>query len=316
MLKCLLIGFISIAVWLNSGCENMAVPKSSDEQKPKVVATTTHLADLVRQIAGKHVEVIPLMKAGVDPHSYRATAKDIAHLQSADLIIFHGLSLEGKMARVLEDTQSGQKAPYSPCIDLPQDLLLRESKHTIDPHVWFSPDLWTLCGRSFTDKLIDFYPDKSSLFEANFQKFKKSVKRIDEWGQSMVGSIPVSSRVLITSHDAFQYFGNHFHIEVVALQGINTSTEAGLADRTNLVDFIRKHNSPALFIESSVNPKALKEIARESGSVIGGTLFSDALGAPTQFAKGPDNEHLSTATWQGMMAHNIRTIAQALQKTP
>ena len=157
----------------------------------------------MHQIAGEHIDVIPLMKAGVDPHSYRATAKDIAHLQSADLIIFHGLSLEGKMARVLEDTQSGQKAPYSPCVDLPQDLLLIESEHTIDPHVWFSPDLWILCGRSFTDKLTDFYPDNSSLFEANFQKFKKSVKRIDEWGQSMVGSIPVSSRVLITKSRCF-----------------------------------------------------------------------------------------------------------------
>ena len=116
MLKFSLIAFISIAYWLNSGCENMAVPKSSDEQKPQVVATTTHLADLARQIAGEHIDVIPLMKAGVDPHSYRATAKDIAHLQSTDLIIFHGLSLEGKMARVLEDTQSGQKAPYSPVL--------------------------------------------------------------------------------------------------------------------------------------------------------------------------------------------------------
>ena len=111
-----------------------------------------------------------------------------------------------------------------------------------------------------------------------------------------------------------RYFGRHFDIKVVALQGINTIAEAGLADRANLVDFIRKHNSPALFVESSVNPKALKEIARETGSVIGGTLFSDALGPDTEFARSPKGENLATSTWQGMMAHNLRTIEKALKK--
>jgi manganese/zinc/iron transport system substrate-binding protein len=119
---------------------------------------------------------------------------------------------------------------------------------------------------------------------------------------------------LITSHDAFQYFGDHFEIRVIGLQGINTMVEAGLADRTNLSDFIEKHQSPALFVESSVNPKALEEIAKETGASIGGTLFSDALGTGNEFVKGPTGENFSTATWQGMMVHNLIVIEQALNK--
>lgn len=309
---------VLLVSWFIAGCGKSDFTIRKDPQKPVVVATTTHLADLIRQIGGEHLSVIQMMKAGVDPHSYRATAQDITHLQSADLIVYHGLSLEGKMARVFKDTTLSRRPPFSPCANLANDQLLsgEDKDQVTDPHIWFSPDLWIQCGQSLTTELSGLLPEKSTEFNANFLKFRKSVEKMDRWGKSVIQSIPPASRILITSHDAFRYFGDHFGIRVIALQGINTLTEAGLADRTNLVEFIDLHNSPALFIESSVNPKALKEIARETGSIIGGTLFSDALGSEDQSALGPNEEVLSTATWQGMMAHNLRTIQKALHQVP
>jgi manganese/zinc/iron transport system substrate-binding protein len=307
---------ILLTALLITSCERLTPVSPKKNAKPVVVATTTHMADLVRQIGGEHLTVIPLMKAGVDPHSYRATAKDITFLQSADLIVFHGLDLEGKMARILKETKPIKINPFSPCENLPKEELLRDEDGTYntDPHLWFSPDLWIQCGQQITHKLIELLPEKHSILQANFEEFRKSVEEIDQWGKSLIETIPSQSRILITSHDAFRYFGEHFGIQVLALQGINTLAEAGLADRANLVQFINENQSPALFIESCVNPKALQEIARETGSFIGGTLFSDALGTEAQRVVGPNSEELSTATWQGMMAHNLSTIQKALVK--
>ena len=316
MLKLIHAVAILLTASLVTSCERLAPVSPKEDAKPVVVATTTHMADLVRQIGGDHFTVIPLMKAGVDPHSYRATAKDITCLQSADLIVFHGLDLEGKMARILKETKLNSGNPFSPCENLSKEELLSDEDGTdnTDPHLWFSPDLWIQCGQQIAHKLIELLPDKSSMLQANLKKFRKSVEEIDQWGKSLIETIPSQSRILITSHDAFRYFGEHFGIQVLALQGINTLAEAGLADRANLVQFIKENKSPALFIESSVNPKALQEIARETGSVIGGTLFSDALGTEAQRVVGPNSEELSTATWQGMMAHNLSTIQKALVK--
>ena len=311
-----IITFLGSLLFLSiMGCEMPQEPEQISKDKPLVVVTTTQLSDLARQIGGDHIEVISLMRPGVDPHSYRATSRDIAHLHSADFVLFHGLSLEGKIARVLEDTKRKGKIHFSPCMKLSKEQLLQgtDQDEPVDPHLWFSPVLWIECSRLLTQKLIEFIPQHREVFESNFREFENSVNLIDDWGNSLIQQVPESARILITSHDAFRYFGRHFKIQVVALQGINTLAEAGLADRTNLVDFIRKHNSPALFVESSVNPKALKEIARETGSTIGGTLFSDALGPEGQFAIGPEGTNLSTATWQGMMSHNIRTIIKALK---
>ena len=318
MLKLIHPVVILLTASLVTSCERLDPVSPKENAKPVLVATTTHMADLVRQIGGNHFTLIPLMKAGVDPHSYRATAKDITSLQSADLIVFHGLNLEGKMARVLKETKLNSGNPFSPCENLPKEELLsdEEGAHNADPHLWFSPDLWIQCGQQVARKLSELLPHKSSMLLANLEKFRKSVEEIDQWGKSLIETIPSQSRILITSHDAFRYFGEHFGIKVLALQGINTLAEAGLADRANLVQFIKDKKSPALFIESSVNPKALQEIARETGSVIGGTLFSDALGAESHRVVGPNSEELSPATWQGMMAHNLITIQKALVQAP
>jgi len=311
--------FLFLAAWflhlLSTGCGiPEEVHSSGKDEALQVLATTTHLADLAIQIGGNQIEVHALMNPGVDPHSYRASAQDIRRLHQADLILYHGLSLEGKMAQVLEGARHRGKNIFSPCVGLPTEKLIFAggNKASIDPHLWFSPDLWLDCARALTYRLSQALPEQGDTFRKNFLSFESSVKEMDQWGRSILKAVPLEKRILITSHDAFQYFGKHFQVQVVGLQGINTMLEAGLADRTNLVNFIKRHKSPALFVESSVNPKALKEIAKESGAVIGGTLFSDALGMEEQTSVGPNGQIISTATWQGMMAHNLNTISKAL----
>ena len=303
---------------LIGGCGKDGLDPENEQQVLQVLATTTHLADLARQIGGNKIAVSSLMKPGVDPHSFRASAQDINRLHRADLVLYHGLALEGKIAQVLEGAKNSGHAYFSPCEEVSSGLLIYagDANQSIDPHIWFSPDLWIACARAFSHRLANVLPEYEENFQGNLIAFDNSVRQIDQWGQSLMLSIPEHRRVLITSHDAFQYFGQHFQVKVVGLQGINTLVEAGLADRTNLVDFIRRHQSPALFVESSVNPKALEEIAKESGAVIGGTLFSDALGTEDQTITGIEGKPLSAATWQGMMTHNLSTIAKALKKQP
>lgn len=311
----LLPGMFSLLI---GGCGKDGFDRANEQQVLQVIATTTHLADLARQIGGDKIAVSSLMKPGVDPHSFRASAHDINRLHSADLVLYHGLALEGKIAQVLEGAKKSGHAYFSPCEEISAKLLIHtgDANQSVDPHLWFSPDLWIACARALSHRLANVLPEYEENFQGNLKAFENSVRQIDHWGQSLMLSIPEHRRVLITSHDAFQYFGQHFKVKVVGLQGINTLVEAGLADRTNLVDFIRRHQSPALFVESSVNPKALEEIAKESGAVIGGTLFSDALGTEDQTVSGIEGKPLSAATWQGMMAHNLSTIAKALKKQP
>ena len=301
---------------LIGGCGRDGFERANEQQVLQVLATTTHLADLARQIGGDKIAVSSLMKPGVDPHSFRASAHDINRLHRADLVLYHGLALEGKIAQVLEGAKKSGHAYFSPCEEISAKLLIHtgDANQSVDPHLWFSPDLWIACAQSLSDQLAKVLPEYEENFHVNLEAFENSVRQIDQWGQSLMRSIPEPRRVLITSHDAFQYFGQHFKVKVVGLQGINTLVEAGLADRANLVDFIRRHQSPALFVESSVNPKALEEISKESGAVIGGTLFSDALGAKGQTVPGIDGKPLSVATWEGMMVHNLSTIAKALNK--
>jgi manganese/zinc/iron transport system substrate-binding protein len=298
------------------GCGQDGLQQENERLVLQVLATTTHLADLARQIGGDKIAVSSLMSPGVDPHSFRASAHDINRLHRADLVLYHGFALEGKIAQVLEGAKKTCHAYFSPCEKVSSSSLIYsgETNQSIDPHLWFSPDIWISCARALSDQLTKVLPEYKENFQGNLEAFKKTVRQVDQWGQSLMLSIAEPQRVLITSHDAFQYFGQHFKVKVVGLQGINTLVEAGLADRANLVDFIRRHQSPALFVESSVNPKALEEIAKESGAVIGGTLFSDALGAEDQTVPGIDGKPLSTATWQGMMVHNLTTIARALNR--
>ena len=282
-----------------------------------IVVTTTQIFDLVKQIAGDHCKVLSLMGPGVDPHLYKPTARDMLALNSADLILFHGLKLEGKISTVLKYAKDSMVPIHEVCSKLPSNLLLasnEEGQMYPDPHVWFSPPLWIMCMQRITNILGDLIPEKKELFQKRSRKLEQEYSMINQWAKVQFSRVIPARKKIITSHDAFRYLGRSFDLDVIALQGISTATEAGLGDRANLVDYIRLHKVPVLFVESSVNPRALEEVAKETGAVLGKPLFSDALGANDQEVSGPDGFSYALSTWTGMMIYNVNAIVEGLTK--
>ena len=281
--------------------------KSRDEDpRISVVTTTTMITDMVKQIAGDKVQLTGLMGPGVDPHLYEPIPSDGIALSEADLIFYNGLFLEGQMTSDLK-AQGG--------IDFGSTVsenLLKGQKPHPDPHIWGNAEIWKNCVPLVVKELSDADPQNSSHYRERGDHLIEVLRNLHQWSRSRVDSIPEESRILITSHDAFEYFGEAYGFKVVALQGISTVTEAGIAERVKLVDFIKKNQIKSIFIESSVSPEAIKSIAEDSGARIGGELFSDAMGEPGDIENFNDEEY-DLGTYQGMLKHNINTIVEALK---
>ena len=289
--------------------------------KPLIVVTTTHLSDLARTIAGDRAEVTALMGPGVDPHLYKPTSRDLSSLSKADLIIYHGLLLEGRMGEALEQAEKKGIPTLAAASGIPASMLISDagddnSHGNVDPHVWFSTQAWTACLNTVTERLVELEPSSAQVFRQNALLLQREIAKVGDWARERINEIPEDKRKLVTSHDAFRYLGRDLGLEVIGLQGISTNVEAGLADRANLVEFIVSQEIPAIFIESSVNPGAMREIARESKVLIGGELFSDALGPPGESVSGLGEESHGLDTWSGTMIHNVSTIVDALSAKP
>ena len=318
-LRQIIITFTLFLLLLYSGCEQ---PRNEEislhngkNTKKLIVTTTTHVTDLVNRLVGDDCKIKSLMGPGIDPHSYRPTALDIAAISTADLVVYHGLKLEAKLSAVLQNESHNQLKTYAVCSALPRLSLLsaeEENNQYPDPHVWFSPDLWKQCLKGLSKFLIKELPELKNKILERQKIIETEINEITRWAHSEISVIPKEKRILITSHDAFRYLGKSFSIEVVALQGISTLQEAGLADRANLVDFIKEKKVPCLFIESSVNPKAIEGIAKETGTKIGDTLYSDALGNPENKSAGPNEKLYPHNQWGGMLIHNITTISKGI----
>lgn len=276
----------------------------------RVVATTSMVADLVREIAGPGVTVDSLMGAGVDPHLYKPTAGDVLRLQRADVIFYHGLLLEGRMTEVLEKLAAGGRRVQAVTRDLPADQLLAADDYPghSDPHVWFDVPLWTRCIDVVTATLAAAAPAHANDFHRNAAALRERYAALHAWALAKVAELPPARRVLVTSHDAYSYFGRAYGFTVVGLQGISTATEAGLADVARLADYIRERGIKAIFVETSVPHATIERVARDSGARVGGELFSDALGAPGEIIHGHD-----VGTFEGMIKHNLTTIVEALK---
>ncbi|HAW99210.1 MAG TPA: ABC transporter substrate-binding protein [Opitutae bacterium] len=289
--------------------------------KPLIVVTTTHLSDLVRTISGDRAEVTTLMGPGVDPHLYKPTSRDLSSLSKADLIVYHGLLLEGRMGEALQQAENKGIPTLAATSGIPASMLISDagddnSHGNVDPHVWFSTQAWTACLNTVTERLVELEPSSAQVFRQNALLMQREIAKVGDWARERINEIPQDKRKLVTSHDAFRYLGRDLGLNVIGLQGISTNVEAGLADRANLVEFIVSQEIPAIFIESSVNPGAMREIARESKVVIGGELFSDALGPPGERVSGPGEESHGLDTWSGTMIHNVSTIVEALSVKP
>lgn len=250
--------------------------------RPRVVATTTIVADLVRQVAGDEVELDCLMGPGVDPHSFKATPRDADRLARADLVVASGLHLEGKLAALLERLRQ-RKRVVSVAESIPPDRRIKVADGLYDPHVWFDPTLWATCVDALVEPLAEIVPAGRARFEAAAAAYSQRLRQLDEALRARVSMIPEQRRVLVTSHDAFRYFGRAYALDVVGIQGVSTESEAGLNEINRLVDLVVARGVPTVFVETSVadrNVTALCEGARSKGHVVrlGGRLYSDALG--------------------------------------
>jgi manganese/zinc/iron transport system substrate-binding protein len=291
-----------------------ASPVAAADALPiKVAATTTMVADLVRQIGGERVQVAGLMGPGVDPHLYKASAGDIAKLQDARVIFYGGLHLEGRMTDVFTRVARQGRKVYAVAELMPEDRLLHPAgtEGLEDPHVWFDPELWAYAVDVVVEGLSVVDPAGANAYATRGEAARRAILDTHEWARTRLAAIPPERRVLVTSHDAFAYFGRAYDFRVVAIQGISTVTEAGLADVVAMIDFIKREKIPAIFVESSVSHATIERVSRDSGARIGGELFSDALGTPGD-VRTTHGESYDVGTWSGMLRHNVNTIADAL----
>jgi len=280
-----------------------------DNGKIDVVATTTMIADLARQIGGETVNVEGLMGAGIDPHLYKASEGDVGKLAGAELILFNGLHLEGKMAEILEQMDGRGITSIAVAELLPKsDLKASELfQGNVDPHVWFNISLWSKVAGHVAETFAEIDPENKVSYDENLASFQKELADLHAWTLEGIASIDESKRVLVTAHDAFGYFGDAYGMEVKGLQGISTATEAGTADVQELAQFIADNKIPSMFVESSVPPRNIEAVQAAVNSKgfnveIGGSLYSDALGSA---GTGAD-------TYQGTIKHNVDTIVFGL----
>ena len=275
-----------------------------------VVSTTAMVNDLVKRVGGEAVSADVLMGPGVDPHLYKATAADMLTLNRTQVVFYNGLLLEGKMTDVFTRMAKSGKRVHAITEGLAQDKLLKSEDYEghPDPHVWFDVELWAACVDVIEKRLAEAAPEQKAVFAANAAKARVSLAELHAWAKAKAAELPEAKRVLVTSHDAYNYFGRAYGFQVVGLQGISTVSEAALADMAKLTDFIKQRGLKAVFVESSVSHATIERIAKDSGVKIGGELFSDAMGTPGQMENGYD-----VGTYEGMIKHNLNTIVEALK---
>ncbi|MDQ7040409.1 MAG: zinc ABC transporter substrate-binding protein [Rhodothermus sp.] len=286
-----------------------ATPPRADGRL-RIVATTSIVADLARQLGGNAVDVVALMGPGIDPHLYRASEGDVARMQRADLVLYNGLHLEGKMGEVFERMRVLGRPTLAVAECVPDSLLLQASGYggVYDPHVWMDVRRWQYAARCVADILARMDTMRAAFYRNRLNAYLAELEATDAYVRRQSATLPSDRRVLITSHDAFRYFGDAYGWEVHGLLGVSTATEAGTADVQALAEFIVARRVPAIFVESSVPERYLRALqeavaARGFSVRLAGPLYSDALGDPDSPA----------GIYTGMIRTNIDTIVEALR---
>lgn len=302
---------LALLLALVAGCGPIEPPRARvlDGETISVVTTIGMISDAVERVGGERVEVEGLMGPGIDPHLYKASEGDLRRLERADVIFYGGLHLEAKMADVLE--RIGERRATQAVTDaVPREALLRPAAFAgqYDPHVWFDVSLWMKAVEQVRDRLAELDPGSAALYRRNAAAYLADLRELHDYVQEQALRIPEGRRVIITAHDAFNYFGQAYGFEVRGLQGISTAAEAGAGDVQSLARFIATNEIPAIFVESSVSSRtieAVREAVRARGFdvEIGGSLFSDAMGDPGT----PEG------TYIGMVRHNVDTIVEGLR---
>jgi manganese/zinc/iron transport system substrate-binding protein len=277
------IGFIVLISCVLLSC-NDTKPKND---KFSIITTTSMITDLVKNIGGDKVNVQGLMGAGVDPHLYKASEGDVSKLSNADMIIYGGLHLEGKLVDVFErmERQNINTIAVSDALDKKDLISSTLFASNYDPHIWFNVEYWQRITVFVANKLSEAQPENKNFFQANAAEYLKKLRVLKEELDAEIATLPIDKRRLVTAHDAFSYFGKEFDFDVVGLQGLSTATEAGVQDVQKTAAYIIDHKVKAVFIESSVPKRTIKALqaavnSKNHNVIIGVTLFSDALGNP------------------------------------
>ncbi|MCF2874542.1 MULTISPECIES: metal ABC transporter solute-binding protein, Zn/Mn family [unclassified Tenacibaculum] len=296
-----------IAVLILVSCNNK-VKKKND--KLNVVTTTTMITDLVKNIGGDKVEVNGLMGAGVDPHLYKASEGDVSKLFNADVVIYNGLHLEGKLEEVFEKMKHQNKKTITVSDIIDKNTLIGSEAFAsnYDPHIWFDINNWIKITSYVVDKLSTLDSKNAAFYKSNGEEYLKKLKELNQNISAKINELPIDKRILVTAHDAFNYFGRQHNFNVVGLQGLSTATEAGVQDVQKLAKFIIDNDVKAIFVESSVPKRTIEALqeavkSKEKEVAIGGTLYSDALG----------NAGTKEGTYIGMYKANVNTIIDALK---
>ncbi|MFQ5530577.1 MAG: metal ABC transporter solute-binding protein, Zn/Mn family, partial [Gemmatimonadota bacterium] len=300
-----------LGILLALGC----TPGESASSSPgalRVAATIGMITDIVGEVGGSRVEVEGLMGPGVDPHLFKASAGDVRTLAGADAIFYNGLHLEAAMAEVLEE-MGDRKPTFAVTDGIDRDLLHRSVafQNNYDPHVWFDVTMWSSAVDQVEAALVQLDPAGAAEFHSNAAALRDTLRVLDTWVRERVTEVPPELRVLITAHDAFEYFGKQYGFDVIGLQGISTASEAGTGDVQRMVDAIIDRRIPAIFVETSVPRRTIEAVqaavrSRGFEVEIGGSLFSDAMGNPGT----PEGRY------PGMIRHNVNMIVAALQPAP
>lgn len=297
-----------IALAMSAGALGLHPATLAGEDRIRVMSTTGQVGDLVRNVGGDRVVGRSLMGPGIDPHLYKASEGDVIDLIDSDVVFFNGLHLEGKLGEVLE--QLGERRPVHAVTDeIPSARLLTPEDYegNADPHVWFDPTLWGSCAARVAAVLASLDTGHEATYREHAERHQAEIADFHTWAMETLGAIPDQQRVLVTAHDAFGYFGRAYGIEVVGLQGISTSTEAGVRDVQRIADLLEERRIPTIFVETSVPRRTIEAVqvaARDRGweVSIGEPLFSDALG----------DSDTPEGTYLGMFRYNVQTIVNGL----
>ncbi len=283
-------------------------PEERSSERPVVTCTVGMITDVARRIGGDAFSIGGLMGPGIDPHLYKPSAGDIVRLGDADLVLYGGLHLEGRMTETLETIhRSGTSHTRAVSESLPESRLIPVGPDAWDPHVWFDVSLWNIVAGTITEELQRLLPEEADAIAERSTDYRSRLEELDAWALEEISRVPEEVRVLVTAHDAFAYFGQRYGIEVMGLQGLSTATEAGAGDVQALSQLLADRQIPAIFVESSIPPATIGAVQAATRSRgwevrIGGSLYSDAMGE----AGTPEG------TYIGMVRHNVSTIVEAL----
>lgn len=310
----LVVGLICLPNLIGCGAPNTASssggstgPRYSGSGPIRAVCTTGMVADMVRHVGGDRVAVDQLMGEGIDPHLFKATPDVIRRLSEADVVFYSGLHLEGRMTEVFE-RMAERKPTVELAAVLPHDKLISAGGDAHDPHIWFDVGLWSGTAEAVRKFLVEFDPPHAAEYDARAAAYVKELAELDAACRTKLATIPTAQRVLVTAHDAFHYFGRAYGVEVQAVQGVSTESEAGVQEINRLVDFLSSRKIKAVFVEASVSERNIKALiegctSRGHAVTIGGELYSDSMG-PVGTEAG---------TYVGMVRHNVDLIVRALQ---